>query len=59
MRSTVCGGVSWVVPVTEGARRRAVDVGRNIIEAIRKRTEFHKRERREGYEYWREKGWLG
>lgn len=34
------GGVSCVVPVTEEARKRGVEVGQALVEAIRKKTEF-------------------
>jgi hypothetical protein len=43
--SLVCGaqyvgGVSCVVPVTEEAGKRGVEVGRALVEAIRGKTEF-------------------
>jgi multimeric flavodoxin WrbA len=34
------GGVSSVVPVTEEIKKRASDLGRNLVQAMRKKTEF-------------------
>jgi len=43
--SSVCGaqyvgGVSGVVPVDEGIKKRASELGRHVVEAVRKKTEF-------------------
>jgi hypothetical protein len=43
--SSVCGaqyvgGVSSVAPVTEEAKKGSLDLGKNIVDAIRSKTEF-------------------
>jgi multimeric flavodoxin WrbA len=43
--SSVCGaqyvgGVSGVVPVDEGIKKRASELGRHVVEAVKKKTEF-------------------
>ena len=34
------GGVSSVVPVTEEIKKRTSELGRNLVQAMRKKTEF-------------------